>query len=97
MAFECQPVQGLHKRFDIYLVQWRLLVEVDGPQHFQGHYHGTDATVQNAWDRHVDAVCQQQGQRLVRLHYMDRREWASTVQAALTSKSTVTYTRSYNL
>lgn len=97
IAFECSLLQGVRKLFDIYLLQWGLAVEVDGPQHFQGSYCDVPWEEQYHWDRHVDAVCRLEGQRLVRLHWQDRHEWASTVQRALASHDVVTYTSSYGL
>lgn len=97
LAFECQIVPGLQKRVDIYLVDWNIAVEVDGEQHFSGSYCGVPAEVQYARDRHVDAVCRQQGQRLVLLHYRDEMEWGSIVKEALASQEVVTYTTSYKL
>lgn len=97
LAFECVLIPGLPKRFDIYLVFWNIAVEVDGAQHFHGWFYDTPAADQWAWDRHVDAECRRVGQRLVRLHYADMHEWASTVQRALTSQATVIYTSSYGL
>jgi hypothetical protein len=96
-SYECVLVHGLHKRFDMYLLQWGIAIEVDGSQHFHGSFYGTPAAVQYAWDRQVDAICRQLGQRLVRLHYADEGEWASTVKAALRSQEVVTYTSSYGL
>ena len=95
--FERVLIPGLQKRFDIYLQAWGIAIEVDGPQHFCGTYYGTPAAVQYEWDRHVDAECRRVGQRLVRLHYADTWEWASTVWAALSSQEVITYTSSYGL
>jgi very-short-patch-repair endonuclease len=97
LAFECQLVPGLRKRFDIYLVHWNVAVEVDGQQHFEGSYYGTPAAVQYEWDRQVDAACERVGQRLVRLHWADRHEWAITVATTLANQKLVTYTSSYGL
>lgn len=97
IAFEVYVLPGLHKRFDIYLLQWGVAIEVDGSQHFSGSYYAVPWEVQYVWDREVDELCRQQGQRLVRLHYRDQHEWASTVQAALSSQQVVTYTCSYGL
>ncbi len=97
LAFECHLVRGMHKRFDIYLTKWGVAVMVDGRQHFEGSYQGVPWEVQYARDRQVDAACRLQGQRLVRLHYKDNTEWASTVKRALGSTDMVAYTSSYKL
>ena len=100
IAFEChllKPSPGGGKPFDIYLVDRKLAVEVDGSYHFSGSYRGVPATVQYAWDRQVDAACMQQGQQLVRLHYRDEGQWDSVVQAALDSQKVVIYSPSYGL
>lgn len=97
LAFECALLPGLQKRFDIFLVDWGIAIEVDGPQHFFGSIYGFPAEAQFAWDRFVDAQCQFWGLRLVRLHYLDVAEWAATVQAAMSSQQPVVYTSSYKL
>lgn len=101
LAFESHllhnpPGEG-GKPFDIYLVQHQLAVEVDGSYHFHGSMHGVPAWKQYAWDRQVDAACRREGQRLVRLHYLDKAQWASKVQEAMSSQQPVTYTKSYRL
>ena len=75
----------------------RLAVEVDGSHHFSGSMHGVPAAQQYDYDRQVDAACVEQGQRLVRLHYLDEGQWVEAVLAARNSKETVTYTNSYGL
>ena len=40
LALECQLMPGQRKRFDIYLVHWKVAVEVGGPQHFEGSNKG---------------------------------------------------------
>jgi hypothetical protein len=97
LDFERVLIPGLQKRFDIYLQAWGIAIEVDGPQHFHGTCYGTPAEVQYAWDRRVDEECKRVGQRLVRLHYADTCEWASTVLGALFSQEVVIYTSSYGL
>lgn len=100
MAFESHllvPCPGRAKPFDIFLVLHKMAIEVDGSYHFCGSWKGIPWQVQYDWDRKVDKACQQQGQRLVRLHYKDESEWASTVKAALDSQQIVTYTKSYGL
>ena len=97
LAFECNMLAGVQKRFDIYLVEHGLAIEVDGAQHFEGSYRGVPWQVQWLWDRAVDAACKQQGLRLVRLHYKDTKQWATKVQAALGSQQPVTYTKSYGV
>eukprot|EP00966_Prymnesium_polylepis_P299380 6918221-Prymnesium_polylepis.1 len=64
-------------------MNWGIAIEVDGEQHFQGQCYGMQARQQQEWDRKVDAMCEQSGQRLVRLHYKDDDQWVSTVKAAI--------------
>ena len=101
MAFESHVLRPLPsgggKPMDIYFPRARLAVEVDGSHHFSGSMHGVPAAQQYDYDRQVDAACVEQGQRLVRLHYLDEGQWVEAVLAARNSKETVTYTNSYGL
>lgn len=94
---EAQLIAGVPKLFDLWWPEQGLAGEVDGEGHFEGACYGRQAAEQQAWDRHVDALCAQQGLRLVRLHYRDCHAWASTVQAALRSQQAVTYSPSYGM
>lgn len=96
VAFECQLLD-VQKRFDAYLRQHKLAIEFDGVQHFEGCYFGVSAEQQYKFDRKIDEECKKKGQRLVRLHHKDMREWASTVQKAISSQQVITYTSSYKL
>ena len=94
LVTECELLP--EQRFDIYLVHLGIAIEVDGEQHFEGSYYGTPAALQFARDRKEDAMCLEAGQKLVRLHYLDKASWGATVLAALCSQCIITYSPSYS-
>ena len=94
LVTECELLP--EQRFDIYLVHLGIAIEVDGEQHFEGSYYGTPAALQFARDRKKDAMCLEAGQKLVRLHYLDKASWGATVLAALCSQCIITYSPSYS-
>ena len=94
LVTECELLP--EQRFDIYLVHLGIAIEVDGVQHFEGSYYGTPAALQFARDRKEDAMCLEAGQKLVRLHYLDKASWGATVLAALCSQCIITYSPSYS-
>lgn len=98
LAFECHvPGAAYDKRFDIYLVDHALPIEVDGSHHFYGSHHGKPAWQQFDFDRGVDDAFKAAGQRLVRLHFQDGQGWAAIVQATIKSpgQEVVSYSKSY--
>lgn len=70
--------------FDILLVDYMLLIEIDGNQHFQEKHHGKCSAEQQYKDAIINAAVLDEGWSLVRLHYMDDEEsWKATIAAAL--------------
>lgn len=56
---------------------YSIAIEVDGSQHFEEskQYMGTTLEVQRRIDAEFEALCKQNGVRLVRLHYADDHSW----------------------
>lgn len=70
--------------FDILLVDYMVLVEIDGSQHFDERHHGKCSAEQQYRDAIVNAAVIEEGWGLVRLHYLDHEdEWRQTIEAAL--------------
>jgi hypothetical protein len=70
--------------FDILLVDYLLLIEIDGSQHFSDKHHGKCTAEQQYRDAIIDAAVLDEGWSLVRLHYLDaEKEWQETIEAAV--------------
>lgn len=88
--------------FDILLVDYMLLIEIDGDQHFHEQHHGKCSAEQQYRDAIINAAVLDEGWGLVRLHYMDDEEgWRKTIEAALQQKMSINggfvyYSPSYN-
>lgn len=88
--------------FDIFLVDYKLLIEIDGSQHFSDKYQGKCSAEQQYRDAIINAAVLDEGWGLVRLHYLDvEDDWKETIGAALRQQMSsnagfVYYSPSYN-
>lgn len=70
--------------FDVLLVDYMLLIEIDGSQHFDERHHGKCCAEQQYRDAIMNSAVLEGGWGLVRLHYLDHEnEWNDTIEAAL--------------
>lgn len=60
-----------------------IFVEADGKQHMNGKYKNTTAEAQKLIDERKDQQTLKAGQRLVRLHYLDKDEWEYALEDAI--------------
>lgn len=88
--------------FDIFLVDYKLLIEIDGVQHFSEKHHSKCSAEQQYRDAIVNAAVLDKGWALVRLHYLDEEDqWKKTIEVALQQQMSsnagfVYYSKSYN-
>lgn len=82
VVWEARVVHGFGA-FDFWLLQWAVLVEVDGDQHTEGSYCGTDAAEQAVRDRAKEVAALAHGFHVVRLHVRDWLWWQATVRNAM--------------
>lgn len=88
--------------FDIFLVDYKLLIEIDGSQHFSNKYQGECSAEQQHRDAIINAAVLDEGWGLVRLHYLDvEDDWKETIEAAMLQQMSsnagfVNYSPSYN-
>lgn len=61
----------------------KLLVEVDGEQHFHGRYKNKTASEQWKIDRKKDKEAINRGLKLLRLHGKDEDEWSTELERAI--------------
>jgi hypothetical protein len=87
-----QPrVLGRHGGVDFMFIQrhrrgierTKLLVEVDGEQHFHGRYKNKTASEQWEIDRKKDQEAINRGLKLLRLHGKDEDEWSIELERAI--------------
>lgn len=82
VVWEARVVEG-YGPFDFWLLEWGLLVEVDGMQHTEGAHHDIDAQSQSASDSAKDGAALAKGYHVVRLHVLDELSWLPTVCTAM--------------
>lgn len=83
VAFEPCLLQDSQHRFDIFFVRYGIAAEADGVQHFKSKMHSKQAAQQYQRDREIDALCWQQGLRLLRFHYADDKQWGQLLLDAI--------------
>lgn len=71
---------------DVYVCDFDLIIQLDGEQHYtllggDGMYSTTSAQQAQA-DRTFDALCWDQGHRLLRLHWADEQWWEQWIREA---------------
>lgn len=71
----CKGVTGKMLRFDIHLPEHNILIEYDGPHHFEPTHYGSGYDVDEAFSRQVandhikNEFCEQQNIHLIRIPY----------------------------
>ncbi len=82
VVWEARPVKGVGA-FDFWVMEWDVLVEVDGLQHVEGTHHGTDWVEQSPRDRAKEDAAISEGYHVVRLHAWDEVYWPQVMASAL--------------
>lgn len=82
VVWEGRPIAGL-PAFDFWLLELRIVVEVDGAQHTEGSHHGTSAEEQALRDAAKNREAIRAGYHVVRLHVGDDWCWAGVVSGAI--------------
>lgn len=82
VVWEAHAVQGTGP-CDFWLLEWGVLVEVDGAQHTEGTIHGMDAEERMLRDQQKDAAALRGGFHVVRLHVYDTPWWQQVVRGAM--------------
>lgn len=100
VVWEARPLEDV-SAFDFWLLQWDVLVEVDGLQHVEGSHHGTDWEEQWHRDRAKEQVATAEGYHVVRLHAFDEVYWpevlAHAMQVSRCAQGQVHLSPSYNM
>lgn len=68
---------------DVYFVQEKLVLQIDGEAHFKGKLYNTLATAQARIDARFDDACWNQGFKLVRVHFKDLHTLDSLLAQAI--------------
>ena len=101
--WEAHVVRG-HGPFDFWILEWEVLVEVDGEQHVSRGRQGTSVEQQTNRDRQKEEAAVRMGFHVVQLHCEDvgtyGYAWRDVLIRALTAASagqpaTVHYTPAY--
>lgn len=57
-------------------------IEIDGEQHFRKPFRNRPIYLQREIDKRKDRLAQEQGRRLLRLHFADNKSWGKHISAA---------------
>lgn len=77
---EDRVVQSFKGAVDLFIPAYSLIVQFDGPHHFEGKYHNTTAASQKVIDKRLNCKAFGLGFRVFRVHHLDGDELKKMIE-----------------